>query len=129
MGCAPLPGAAYGLKAFKSRAAGIAVIVLKGTFLAEVDYENIGLRTIGDIDLLVKKERSRLGYDILHTHHTTPQHCDLTEWHEEKGRLLTHMHRAPKHGLSIEVTGISKHVQDSFRSPDHKDFISDWKDK
>ena len=37
-------------------ASGIDVIVLKGAILAEVVYENIGLRAIGDIDLLVKKE-------------------------------------------------------------------------
>jgi phosphoglycolate phosphatase-like HAD superfamily hydrolase len=42
------------LKAFK--AAGIDAIVLKGAFLAEIVYENIGLRAIGDIDLLVKKD-------------------------------------------------------------------------
>jgi hypothetical protein len=44
------------LKTFKFRAASIAVIALKGAFLAELVYENIGLRAIGDVDLLVKKE-------------------------------------------------------------------------
>lgn len=34
----------------------ISVIVLKGAYLAEAIYENIGLRSMGDVDLLVKKE-------------------------------------------------------------------------
>jgi hypothetical protein len=34
----------------------IQVIVLKGAFLAEGVYDNIGLRVMGDIDLMVKKE-------------------------------------------------------------------------
>jgi len=36
--------------------ANIPVIVLKGAALAETVYSNIGLRTIGDVDLLVRKE-------------------------------------------------------------------------
>jgi len=32
------------------------VIVLKGAYLAEAVYHNIGLRTMGDIDLMVKKD-------------------------------------------------------------------------
>jgi hypothetical protein len=63
------------LKTFKFRAAGIDVIVLKGAFLAELVYRNIGLRAIGDIDLLVKKEDLgkvkrvliQLGYQALPT--------------------------------------------------------------
>lgn len=50
---------------------GIKVIVLKGAFLAEIVYINIGLRSLGDIDLLIgkedlqkaKKELAGLGYD------------------------------------------------------------------
>ena len=40
------------LKAFKK--AGIDTIVLKGAFLAEEIYKNIGLRPMSDIDLLIK---------------------------------------------------------------------------
>ncbi|MEI6290100.1 MAG: nucleotidyltransferase family protein, partial [Chloroflexota bacterium] len=36
-------------------AKGIPVIVLKGGYLAEAVYENVGLRTMSDIDLLVKE--------------------------------------------------------------------------
>ncbi|MGA9189827.1 MAG: nucleotidyltransferase family protein [Methanosarcina sp.] len=42
------------LTAFKK--AGIDTIVLKGAFLAEEIYKNIGLRPMSDIDLLVKEE-------------------------------------------------------------------------
>jgi len=34
----------------------IGVIVLKGAYLAELVYETIGVRNIGDVDLLVKRE-------------------------------------------------------------------------
>lgn len=92
------------LKAFTD--AGIDVIVLKGAVLAETVYKNVGLRVIGDVDLLVKKgdlpiakkELARLGYN--------PLQCDFTQWHADQGRLLTHMHLTPyckKEGLWIEV--------------------------
>lgn len=42
------------LKAFKK--AGIDTIVLKGVFLAEEIYQNLGLRPMSDIDLLIKEE-------------------------------------------------------------------------
>ena len=42
------------LTAFKK--AGIDTIVLKGAFLAEEIYKNIGLRPMSDIDLLIKRE-------------------------------------------------------------------------
>jgi len=38
------------------KSSGVKIIVLKGAFLAEVVYGNIGLRPLLDIDLLVKKE-------------------------------------------------------------------------
>ena len=68
------------LKAFKD--AGIGVIVLKGAFLAEAIYKNIGLRQMSDVDLLIKKgdlrkaekELVQLGY-----------HAPIypTKWHEK----------------------------------------------
>jgi hypothetical protein len=42
------------LKAFKK--VGIETVVLKGVFLAEEIYKNIGLRPMSDIDLLIKEE-------------------------------------------------------------------------
>ena len=67
------------LKAFKD--AEIEIICLKGAFLAEVIYKNIGLRPFVDIDLLVrdedlqkvKKELSRLMYQAIYP----------TKWHEQ----------------------------------------------
>ena len=68
------------LKAFTD--VGIDVIVLKGAFLAETIYKNIGLRPRGDLDLLIKKgdlqnaekELVQLGYaGIIYP----------TKWHEK----------------------------------------------
>ena len=41
----------------RAQGAGIEVIVLKGLYLVEHIYPSIGLRTFGDLDLLVRKER------------------------------------------------------------------------
>jgi hypothetical protein len=44
----------------------IAVIVLKGAYLAEAVYDNIGLRGMGDIDLLVRKgDLKRIEQELL----------------------------------------------------------------
>jgi hypothetical protein len=44
----------------------IAVIVLKGAYLAEAVYDNIGLRVMGDIDMLVEKDNLlRVEQDML----------------------------------------------------------------
>ena len=81
------------LKAFNFKAAGIDVIVLKGAFLAELVYENIGLRAIGDVDLLVKKEDLgkvkrvliHLGYQALPTRWGERlNELWETEWAEER---------------------------------------------
>ncbi|HUF37100.1 MAG TPA: nucleotidyltransferase family protein, partial [Anaerolineales bacterium] len=52
------------LAAFKS--AGIPVVVLKGAALAVTVYEDIGLRPMGDIDLLVRPARLRPAMRVLH---------------------------------------------------------------
>jgi hypothetical protein len=79
------------LKAFN--VANIDVIVLKGAFLAELVYENIGLRAIGDIDLLVKREDLekvkqeliQLGYHALPTKWGERlNELWETEWAEER---------------------------------------------
>lgn len=64
------------LTAFKK--AGIDTIVLKGAFLAEEIYKNIGLRPMSDIDLLIKekdlqkakKELTELKYSATSVHQT-----------------------------------------------------------
>lgn len=53
------------LKALKK--AGIEVILLKGAFLAGAVYPNIGLRPMGDIDLLIRKEDLRKIHKILNS--------------------------------------------------------------
>ena len=66
---------------------GIDVIVLKGAFLAETVYKNIGLRPMSDIDLLikkgdlqkVKKELVQLGYVPLGIIYPTKWHEKLYE--------------------------------------------------
>ena len=91
------------LKAFSD--AGIDVIVLKGAVLAETVYKNVRLRVIGDVDLLVKKGDLSIAKNALALLGYNPMQCDLTQWHADQGRLLTHMHLPPycKQGLSIEV--------------------------
>ncbi|MBU1726820.1 MAG: nucleotidyltransferase family protein [Candidatus Omnitrophica bacterium] len=43
----------------------IKVILLKGAFLAREIYRNIGLRSMTDIDILIKKEDLRLAHEVL----------------------------------------------------------------
>ncbi|MBC8446879.1 MAG: nucleotidyltransferase family protein [Chloroflexi bacterium] len=47
------------------RRGGIAVIVLKGAFLADAVYDNVALRGIGDIDLLVPQEDVTKSREVL----------------------------------------------------------------
>lgn len=91
------------LKAFTD--AGIDVIVLKGAVLAETVYKNVGLRVIGDVDMLVKKDDLSIAKKELALLGYNPMQCDLTQWHADQGRLLTPMHLPPycKQGLWIEV--------------------------
>jgi hypothetical protein len=56
------------LETFKN--AGIAVICLKGAFLAEAIYKNIGLRPLSDIDLLIKdKDFPKIGKKLWQLHY------------------------------------------------------------
>jgi hypothetical protein len=48
------------------QAASIPAIVLKGAYLAKAVYQNIALRQMGDMDLLVPKPRLAEAVDILH---------------------------------------------------------------
>ena len=68
------------LKAFKD--AGIDVIVLKGAFLAETIYKNIGLRPMGDVDLLIKKEDlQKVKKKLVQLMYHAPVYP--TKWHEQ----------------------------------------------
>ncbi len=67
------------------KAAGIEVIVLKGLYLVEHIYASIGLRTFGDLDLLVRKERladalaamQGLGYKLSTWYDPTVENTDI----------------------------------------------------
>ena len=67
-------------KVFKD--VGVTVIVLKGAFLAETIYKNVGLRQMSDINLLIKKEdlyKVKKELDLLMYH--APVYP--TKWHEQ----------------------------------------------
>jgi hypothetical protein len=77
----------------------IQVIVLKGAYLAEAVYEQIGLRTMRDIDLLVKKD------DLLRI---DQQLLALGCMPDESNRVITQDHhhftyKLPGSDLSVEI--------------------------
>ncbi|MCK4734394.1 MAG: nucleotidyltransferase family protein, partial [Methanophagales archaeon] len=64
--------------------AGIDVIVLKGAFLAETIYKNIGLRPMGDVDLLIKKEDlQKAKKELVQLRYVPPVIIYPTKWHEK----------------------------------------------
>ncbi|MFZ1042384.1 MAG: nucleotidyltransferase family protein [Anaerolineales bacterium] len=76
----------------------IAVIALKGSYLAEAVYDDLGLRTMEDVDLLVKKDDlSRLDRDLL------TLGCSPEDHNREVTRDTYHFgYRMPKSGLRVE---------------------------
>ncbi len=69
-------------------AAGVPVIVLKGGYLAEAVYDNIALRTMCDIDILVQRESIPAAAEALASagfdpqeHHLYPPPPDANEYH------------------------------------------------
>lgn len=80
---------------------GVRVIVLKGMALAKTVYGDIGLRPMGDIDLLVKKEdlphaekiMTKLGY---HFHGDIPP-----EWYRENHQHISYLH--PDKDIPVEI--------------------------
>ena len=70
------------LKAFKD--AKINVIVLKGAFLAEAIYKNIGLRSFSDVDLLIKKEDlHKVKKELSQLMYHAPDNIYPTKCHEQ----------------------------------------------
>ncbi|MDR7666855.1 nucleotidyltransferase family protein [Methanosarcina sp. Z-7115] len=66
------------------RGAGIDTIVLKGAFLAEGIYKNIGLRPMNDIDLLVKeKDLQKAKRELTKLMYFTPKIIFPTKLHEQ----------------------------------------------
>lgn len=87
------------LKTFHDR--GVGDIVLKGMALANTVYSDIGLRPIGDIDLLVKKE------DLPHAEKTMTElgyrfHGDMPpEWYRENHQHISYLH--PEKNIPVEI--------------------------
>lgn len=79
----------------------IGVIVLKGAALAKTVYGDIGLRPMGDIDLLVKKE------DLPHTEKTMTKlgyrfQGDMPrEWYRENHQHISFLH--PEKNIPVEI--------------------------
>lgn len=77
----------------------IAVIVLKGAYLAETVYDNIGLRSMSDVDLLVKKgDLLRVEQELLASG-GMPEDCNrvITQYNHCFGYKLL------KSGLRMEI--------------------------
>lgn len=86
------------LRALKNE--GVGVIALKGAFLAEAVYRNIGLRPMSDIDLLIKKEDlykvnkelARLGYSApvypTHLHEKIQNQLQNNEAYINQGKKI-----------------------------------------
>lgn len=78
----------------------ISVILLKGIYLAELVYENIGLRTMGDIDLLVPAEKLEQAISLAEISGFIP----VRPLFPEADGLL-HFHAPPmvKNGIILEL--------------------------
>jgi len=76
------------LKAFKR--VGIETIVMKGAFLAEEIYKNIGLRTMSDIDLLIKqKDLQKAKKELTGLKYSTETDIFPTKLHEQQHQMLS----------------------------------------
>lgn len=78
----------------------IPVILLKGAYLAKEVYENIGLRTMSDIDLLVPESDIERTIGVLESIGFKP---DRAFFHEADGSLHYHAPPMTKGGLVIEL--------------------------
>ncbi len=87
------------LKALKEK--GVPVIVLKGGHLAELVYGSIALRSMGDVDLLVKKQALHAAADVLvRLGYETDRPCRIETYEDVAKHLPPFTH---KNGLSIEI--------------------------
>ncbi len=78
---------------------GINVILLKGAHLAEMVYDNVGLRGMSDVDLLVKKEDLMRMEEELLAQGGVPEDCNriITQDNFHFGYIL------PGEGLRVEI--------------------------
>jgi hypothetical protein len=82
---------------------GIKIIVLKGAALAKAIYKDIGLRSMMDIDLLVKKEDLPYAKEIISDLNYIPKMLILSEeWYKKNHyHLPTYIHR--EKSLLVEI--------------------------
>jgi hypothetical protein len=81
----------------------IDVIVLKGAFLAETVYGDIGLRSMGDIDLLVKKEDlSRTDKIMTDLRYVASTLKHSHEWYAENHHHLPPYYQS-ENGVKVEI--------------------------
>ncbi len=78
----------------------IPVLVLKGAYLAAFVYEDIGLRPMGDIDLLIHAEDVE---KIVHLLDNYGFHPERPFWPEADGELHYHAPPMLKNGLHVEL--------------------------
>lgn len=97
--------------------AGIPFILLKGSHLAQFVYQDIGLRPMGDIDILVKKEDLQKaetvllqsGYNNQHNAAKTKSHLHLPYFIHPKGRASLEVHwtiAKPLWQFNIDIEGL-----------------------
>jgi len=80
--------------------AAIPVIVLKGAYLADSVYQDVGLRPMDDVDILVARESAIRGVEILKAAGFAP-YLDFTP--EVELPLVKHMPPLQKDGIVIEL--------------------------
>lgn len=78
----------------------IPVILLKGIYLSEFVYANIGLRTMTDIDLLIPKEKVEKAIEVAQTNGFIPDRPYLPD---ADGILHYHAPPMAKEGVAIEL--------------------------
>jgi len=78
----------------------IPVILLKGAFLADSVYQDAGLRPMGDMDIMVRKESAVRGIEVLEAAGYKP-YQDFSP--EVELKLAKHMPPMQKNGIVIEL--------------------------
>lgn len=81
---------------------GISVIALKGIYLSECLYQDIGLRQFSDIDLLVKKEDASLCLSIMAEQGYKPSDSGETEFVKAQAEIV-HYPPMVLDGVSMEI--------------------------
>jgi hypothetical protein len=82
--------------------AGIPVIVLKGAALAATLYEDIGLRPMGDLDLLVREEKLQEALEVMRSIGYIEEPMPHQEFNREVGYDI-HLWREANQDLKVEL--------------------------